>query len=318
MAKFSLVPYAIRVKEKGTNKYLSLGNISNLDLANILDGYLKQIPNSLSDSDHSSIIKTGSCSLQGRVLNGTIKGGDYGYTAELSNTETGRTSYQRQVTDAELIPYYFLMELPSTANKGIVVLQKFKQSGVKEAFFKNFRDYFNSKLGADYTLELDPIVPKELVREYLKGGRILKIRLIKQGFPRDTFDVNSDEHPEDKEVTSELVFSAKRGGSLPDKLLNIFTPDKIAQFLESENKSVGSMVEIKHFDFNTIKLQVRIGKSTRTIDVSDTDRLRFSLDISNDVQEGSDGHPSFDSIDLLAKKFLKDLSSSVLGGEIDG
>ena len=234
MAKFSLVPYAIRVKEKGTNKYLSLGNISNLDLANILDGYLKQIPNSLSDSDHSSIIKTGSCSLQGRVLNGTIKGGDYGYTAELSNTETGRTSYQRQVTDAELIPYYFLMELPSTANKGIVVLQKFKQSGVKEAFFKNFRDYFNSKLGADYTLELDPIVPKELVREYLKGGRILKIRLIKQGFPRDTFDVNSDEHPEDKEVTSELVFSAKRGGSLPDKLLNIFRLEKLSNFIWSE------------------------------------------------------------------------------------
>jgi hypothetical protein len=312
MARFSLVPYTIRVKEKRTKTYLPLGDIDRLDLIDIIDSYLRTISNSASDLDDTSVIQAGKYNLGNRVLNGIIKGGHAGYTADLIDTQTDALSYQRKISDAELIPYYFLMKLPINADKGIVIFQKFDQSGIKEIFFEGFHGYFKMKLGDDYTLELYPLVPKDLIREYLKG-RIVKVRLIKQRFPRDISDVRFDAIAEDDDFSSELIYSAKRNASLPKRILDKIFPNGIDKFLESDDKPVGSMVEVENFEFNKIKLKVRVGKSYRTIDMSDTDKLRYSQDISDEVEKDSDGHPKLNSIDSLAKEFLGNLADSVWG-----
>ncbi|MHC5935484.1 hypothetical protein [Nostoc sp.] len=79
--------------------------------------------------------------------------------------------------DAELIPYYFLIRLPSKVDRGIIILQRFNNIGIKTLFFDNFAQYFKTKISEEYLLDINPLVPKSLIKEYI-NGRLIKLRLI--------------------------------------------------------------------------------------------------------------------------------------------
>ena len=211
----------------------------------------------------------------------------------------------------EMLP----IKIPTNADLGIIIFQKIGNLGVKELFFKDFSDYFKKKI-IDYTLEIDPLIPTDLVKRYLTN-RIVKIRLIKFGYPRDISDIDLSGLPDEEEGESEFILKAKRNGQLPAQIIQQLRSG-VDKFLGSSELSVGSILEIKDFQADNVKVEVRVGDSYRTVDLSNSDRLKFSEDISGRVViDPTKGHPQFDSIHLLAESFLADCATAIWGGNIN-
>ena len=324
MAKFALAPYSIRVKERRTtDKYVPLSNIptqgslSGVDLLDLIHHYFDRILSKRPHSpDEDYVLKVDQVNLHKRVVNGRLKCGHREYSSELVDTKTGNTDYHRTMLHAEIVPYYFLIGILPKANKGIIILQKFNRSWIKDVFLDSLYKYFKLTFGEEYTLEMTPLVPRDLIREYIKG-RITKIRLIKQELPRDPFDVDSSSYPDDCEFDGEeeYVLKARRNGDFPKLILNRFSQG-IEKFLSSENEPIGSIIEYKSFEFDNVKVEVQIGGHYTTIDISHLDRMRYSEDISG-IEIDTDGHPKFGIIDDRAKEFLQNLALGMFGSKFD-
>lgn len=321
MSGFSLVPYTIRLRDRLNDKDVLPGNAKNWgsDLLKILDEYLESIipvlPLDPSDRE-KKVIRRQSHTLEARTIQGILTAGEYGYEASLVDVEEDTISYTRQMNDAELIPYYFLFRLPTNTLTGIAIFQKFGNLGVKDLFFKDFNELLRSRFGGQFSLEMDALIPTDLVRRYL-DNRIVKIRLIRYGYPREISDVNIDDIPEEEIGESEFILKAKKKGSIPEKILSTLRSG-VETFLGSSDAPVGSILAISNFQADNVKVEVRIGKSYRTINLSNVDRLKFSEDITEKVKiDHTSGHPEFDSIDELAKTFLKDCSEATWGGELN-
>jgi len=318
MSRFSLAPYTIRVKDRATNQYIQLGSKAKtgFDVLKMLHHYLENaIPSLPLEPNDDHVIRGESFNLNNRSISGILRAGGYGYSSSLLDVEADTISYERQLKDAELLPYYFLARVPTTTESGILIFQKIGNLGVKDLFFKDFNDYFKKNLN-EYTLEVDPLIPTDLVKQYL-NNRIVKIRLIKFGYPRDIADIDLSGLPNEEEGESEFILKARRNGEFPQQIIQKLR-NGIDKFLGSSEFPVGSILEIKDFQADNMKVEVRIGESYRTVDLSNADRLKFSDDISGKVViDPTKGHPQFDSIHALAESFIADCATAVWGGNLD-
>ena len=147
MTRFSLSSYTIRVKNEAKKSYERIDNLNGgTDLFNILNDYLSNRKANLAhDRKHKKLLGVDKIISKDRLLNGIIETGDYGYESNLKNIDLGSISHKRKINEAEMLPFYYLMHLPKNNDEGIVILQRFKQFGIRKHLLDDFRDYFTSK-----------------------------------------------------------------------------------------------------------------------------------------------------------------------------
>lgn len=317
MPSLYLVPYTIRVKDVINNREVKPGDSSDwgADLLEILKTYIENhIPSLPFDPEDKSkkTIRYESQSQDGRTLSGILKAGEYGIEADLLDVENDETSYTRQTLDAELIPYFFMVKIPTNTPSGIFIFQRLGNRGFKDIFERDLNNHINGKFANQYRIEINPLVPREMVRRYL-ANRIVKIRLIKYSFPPEVSDVDLSGIPEEEQGEAEFTLKARRNQDFPESLLGSFR-DSVDRFLGEEDVSVGSILEIKDFEADNVKVEVKIGSSYRTIDLSNVDKLKFSEDVTDKVKLNHDtGHPDFDELKAVAEEFLSDCAQSIWG-----
>ena len=318
MTSLYLVPYSIRMRDTTNDKYIKLGDKQEWgsDFLEILHSYLEQEMPSLSfdpEAKAKKTIRSESFSREGRTVIGMLKAGEYGFESDLHDVEVDQTRYTRQTIDAELIPYFFLAKIPINTTNGIAIFQRLGNRGFKDVFEKDLNNYIAGKYSSQYRIEVTPLLPRDMVKRYLEN-RIVKIRLIKHSFPKEVSDVDLSGIPDEEQGEAEFILKASRDRSFPEKLLNKFRDD-IDAFLGEGNSPVGSILEIKDFQADNVKIEVRVGNSYRTIDLSNIDKLRFSEDITDKVKLNPDsGHPEFEDLKKIATEFL-DVCAEALWGE---
>lgn len=336
MAIFSLVPYSIRLRKKGeVNSYLKLGKEQNEQTVDVL-GFIKEyientVPNfkDLSDKintagpdlEHivtdSKIITTGLIAKESKIISGIFRIGEHGYSAPLVNISTGELSYNKAVDEAELIPYYFLIKAIPTSDIGIVILQSFNNIGIKGVFFNGLQNSFKSRY-PELTLEMNPFVPGSTVQEYL-SNRIVEIKLVKHGYPTDMMDVSMDALPGEEvlEGTSEVIIKPPIRKDFPHQFIDQFRK-RVDTFLDVDDENVENIIEVQNFSYDTAKIKVKHGEGYRTVDLGQTEKLKYSEELDGRVKiDTSTGHPSFSSIDELGKAFLTETATSIWGSNRD-
>ena len=306
MARFSLSSYSLRIKDKRTRSYVRLDNFSeNLDSLNIFHNYLNSLQNNPShDSQSKNFMRISSLNLSDsdRTFCGILEKGDYGYASTLIDVDDGSTSYERQIDDAELLPFYFLGSIPMGSDNGVILLQRFKQLGVKR-FFRDYLDEHLKNEHSNFSIEFNPLIPEQVVRQNLSQGRITKVRFIKSEITSDIADAyDRNGGAIEDEGYLEFTVHAKRSGEIP--ILN-----KILDYLGG-NRELNQIIEIPYFEYENVKVEVEINKNKRTIDLSDLSKIRAYYDIDG-VQLSEEGHPAFDSINQKARSLLRDLSETM-------
>lgn len=307
--KFSLSSYTIRIEHKPDKKqnngsqalpYLLLDNfVDGADLFDVFKEYLESLKSApLFDQDQKTSLRVSTLNVQNRIISGVIESGPCGITSKLIDIETNHLKYQRRLTDAEIMPFYFLISIPKHKNEGILFLERISNYGIRKILGNCFGKHFSKKYSSFYVV-LNPLVLDRVVQQILYDGIIKKLRFVKYEIPTDRFD-GVDEGHQEIFGNVELIISANR---IP--VLN-----RIKQLFNG-NLTVKNLFELRdvNFEYDTIKVEVDINGSRRVINLGDWQKVRNYIDISNRIKLDSDGHPNFDSIEHEALELYKYLSS---------
>ncbi len=304
MARYSLAPYTIRIKDKKSDKYVHIDNISGgEDFLYVMNNYLSNRKNSVGhQQSQKKILRIRHFTLQNRIFSGIIETGEYGYETELFDANSEKTTYKRHINEAEMLPFYLLMYLPQNADEGILILQRFKQYGIRTNFERDINEYVKTRFSS-LELQINPLVTSQLINEYLRHGRVLKLRFIRFSFPSDIANAYDTQDHKEEEGYTELVISAKRRGRIPI----------IGRILEVINgkRQLNELIEIKDFKYEKVKIEIDINGNKRTIDLSDINKIRPYIDITQNIKLGDNGHPLFNSIDAISRELLRDLINQI-------
>ena len=290
--------------DKSTGQNLSLGDSSTRhDLIASFTQYLQDRKADCSiDDRRQKLLRVLQYERQTWLVNGIVETGEYGYNADLIDVDTATVSYQRTGTDAEMMPFYFLAHLPSHLDEGVILLQRRSNFGIRTTFLKDFAEYFE-KSNQGVKVVVNPLVPPHLVNEYLQNGRLTKIRLIRYGLPSDLADAYDAGGHVENEGTAEIVFLPRRGWGLP--LMN-----RIRDVLAGK-REIREMVELTDHKYDNVKVEIDVGGSKKTLDLSNVMKMRAYVDITSAVSIKDDGHPEFSSIDTEAQALLNSLLSEL-------
>jgi len=303
MSAIFLSSYTVRLIDRGSGQMCPIGNFfQGADLLTTFNQYLASLRANLShDSEAHKLLSVLRYSTGGRNISGIVETGDYGYESTLYDVQSQSIAHHRTVNEAEMLPFYFIVQLPQNEDEGILLLQRFGQFGIKSTFCDNFIDYFESYY-PQIALLIYPLVPLDLITEYLTNGRVTKVRFIKFSIPSDMADFIEHGHDEEGGQV-EYVIKARRNGRIPivDRLLN----------LVQRRGEVRSFYEIRDFEYDNIKVEVDINGRRRIIDLSHLERLSTYYDITENIEIGANGHPVFESIHEVAAGLLNDLSTSI-------
>ena len=193
------------------------------------------------------------------------------------------------------MPFYFLANLPAKRDEGVLILQRRSQYGIRDVLFRDFArhlKFVDSKVQA----EINPLVPQQLIDQYLQGGRLTKVRFIRFAIPSDVTDAFDAGGHVEEDGRVELVISARRNRSIP-----LLGP---IRDVVTHKRRVNEMIELRDFDYDNVKVELEIGGSRRTLDLSNITKLRANYDITRELKVGTNGHPVFASIDAIAKDLM--------------
>jgi hypothetical protein len=305
--KFFLSSYTIRVEGKTDNDqeqapkapYLTLDCFTNgTDLLDVLLNYLtalKDMP--IKDDQERNIISVSELTAKERRISGVIQSGLYGIQSKLIDIDTNNVVHERTTNQAEILPFYFLIDIPKGRNEGILILSRIGTYGIKTILSKFMEKHFLTNY-SDFSILLKPLVPDQVVKQILFEGRIKKLRFIKYQIPTDVID-GFDEGHEEISKNLEMSISASR---LPivGRLKGLFDGSRM----------VKNLFEIQDygFDYDTIKVEVEMGGSNRIVNLGNWEKVRNYVNITDRVTLGNNGYPAFPSIESLALELNRSLS----------
>lgn len=303
MPTISLAPYSLRLRPRYHKDYLCLHSFRHgHDLYDEMTAYFTDRRSTVSHNEQDQrLLKIERLVCEGRRLCGIVQTGNYGMESELYNVDQDTIVFHAGVHDANLLPFYFCVAIPQTVDEALVALQRTDQYGIKKVLSRDFTSYFKDRF-PDLIVEMNPLVPDQLIQGYLGKGRITKVRFIKRAIPSDVASLYGKWH-EEQDVSIELRVTAKRRGTL--RLL----PDvraRIPAILKGAS-SPAQFAELRPFEPDNVKIELELGGRSRTVNLGNPKFFRSTFDVTQSVMFGEGGHPEFESIDAEARDLISDL-----------
>lgn len=314
MSTFALAAYVIRVRGKdGKDDYRPLQSFDGKhDLLDVVFRLFARMKAFTRNEKKKAALQIARLNRNNRTLTGILETGAYGFESNLKDAETGTLVHRRGVKEADMLPFYYRFYLPTNEDRGIVLLQRFKLFGVRSLIWSNLLQDFATSF-PDYVLEMAPLMPEEVARELTRDGRVRRIRLLRYGLPRaieDQVDGKIDKNPGE----TELSITVGRGKSFPQQLM-----DDLSAMLRGEREpgafSMGALVD--NFEYDRLKLEFDAKAMVRTVDLKDIGKIRAHFPIDDDIEVTPGGHPTYQSLDAVAKDILVSLGRRVLGDSVD-
>ena len=220
------------------------------------------------------------------AITGVVKTGEYGVEAEIVNMKTGETTHTKTAEEAEVLPFAFYIAVaPLNTSRGIIIFQTEGRYGMKTAFETRMKKFIREKFNG-WGFSLGNIMPREYVERYLVKGFLKELRMIKYSISRDVSERNGIKDNDEKCYEERIIHSPL--GFL-DK-----GAEKIREVMRGQ-RALCDVVEIPGFNYDCIKLNFRLGKSAKTINLGNLDCLVVTEDITE--QAGvKKGHPDIETL----------------------
>ena len=314
---FSVGAYIMRVVENGTGAIQQLDDFgpAHTDVFDVMSDYFDSRSSQHShDPARQSLMTVTQTALSGdRSLHGIISSGYYGLASDLYDIDEKEISHHRSTREAELRDFVFRVWLPTARNKGIAILQRIRQSGIKTTLQRDLRDYFSTYFSA-FRIVLEPLLPEQIVDEYINNGKIKKVSFTKYGRHEDILDDYTAEDDVEEQGRLELTVHARRDSEVffAGLLREVFR-NRIHDLQHPID--VSSLISLKYFEPDEVTVKVKLGDRQRTINLNDFRKgLRAYFDIGEDVELGAEGYPTFESIDTFCRELIDDLADKIYPG----
>jgi hypothetical protein len=299
----SLASYTIRVREKRDSIYRNLGAFDGThSFYDFVERFMHDLEHAHSHNELSmSLQRARNVKSDGESIWGLLEAGDYGYTSELVKVRTLESSYSRTTDDAELIPFYVLLDAPANTDKGILIVQRYGSRGVYTEFTNALRQSFEAKHG-EYILDIRRHVPAAII-ESLRKGQVKTIQLTSYQLSSDIADKIRWKGNKNNVGSVQITIKAQRNKSL-------IRPDWLDRMMKTES-ALNEIPESAADIAQTVRVAVTYNGKQRFVDFEAQDRIAPYLDVSDDVKIGRDGHPMFNSIHEVCTALLFDLAHEI-------
>jgi hypothetical protein len=274
------------------------------DLFDTIIGFFQEMTTPLKDNGLSKTISLMQDQLnidvQNRYISGFFEAGEFGMNSKIINVETGNAEFLKTKLHSDLRPFYFLIFLPKNKNVGCIILHRYGKTGVATIFKKIFK-YLLKLKHPEFMVEIQTLLSKEFVQNYLEKGKINQVCLKKYNLPSDICETLGIQRYEKQNIQLELRIKTKDTlGGITNKLQR-FIQDPNTKFFE------GSLFSQLGLDSSSVSITSMYNNSTRTIDLSGLNDATPFYDVDDRVKRDYGNHPIFSSIDTEAKKLLLEL-----------
>ena len=302
--KICLAAYTLRIRTRRSMEYLALGELPGGDdfytVFNRFVAALREEPSH--DGVDKRLISVKTSTAYGRRSRCQIETGEYGYESDLLDVAKRERTHRRKKGEAEMLPFYMLADIPVQGATGIVILQRLGVFGIRKTLVIALRKYLDEQ-GYDLCVEMNPLVSAEIARQYAEEGAVKGIRFISRKIPPDLSERLQFLDAKEVYGTMELVLKPPKGSRY-----SIRKP--ILAALLKKTKSVSDLIELPgDFRYDTVKIEVDRGGEKKVMDLADLQRVRSTLNITDEVRLGSDGHPLYESIDEVARTYLDEVTA---------
>ncbi|HET6483368.1 MAG TPA: hypothetical protein VFG35_25475 [Actinoplanes sp.] len=200
------------------------------------------------------------------------------------------------MNDAELLPLRNIFAVPINSPTGLFITERVGIRGLKSTLVSAIQRSF-SYTYPDYLIDVNALAPEEAVKSSLEEGELKGIRLVRYGIPRDLEERYYLAAHEKEIGTVEVVLKPERGLS--------FSKRRLEQALESDEKA--GLLEWRGVEYHDIKLEVKVGKQTRTLTVTKDKAPRVTFPIADDAEVDAGGRPTDVALYSLAMRTAQDL-----------
>jgi hypothetical protein len=309
MKQIQLAIYTIRVAPKSKSKYKDSKepylNLDSFDTGEDVFWFLVRVVEILKkrpfkDPLNKTLISLSNVDLddKNRIISGMIDSGIYGQASKIMDSNTLKFVYDKEVEQADLLPFFFLASIPKGKNEGILILSRVGRNGVRRILEKMLARLFRA-VHPGFRISLNPLIDSRIIKKIINGGILQRIRFIKFQIPHDKIDGLDGGHQEIP-IDAEFSFSAKRLPVLY-RVLSAFNP----------GQDVRKLFEVKEMDeYDLLKIEVKSGKSVKTINLGDPSKVRNYIDISDhpELVRNAKENPTFKSIYDIAIQELNEHS----------
>lgn len=208
---------------------------------------------------------------------------------------TLKAAFRRSPQDAELIPFYFYLELPGHRSVGFLIVQRHGLHGPYEPLRRALIEHFQQAL-PEMKLEFARLVPMSVINRVTQG-KLTSIRITTYHIPPEVtnkfhLDANTTET-----ANYVVTFKAKRGHAL-----------SLPGWARGRRRAL--LAELPS-EFDPTRTRVDLGYTyagkTRTVNIADLEAMAPYFDITAQVEMSSNGHPVFDSVHELALSHAEEL-----------
>lgn len=302
MKQIGATIYGIDVKDSNHNQYEMHTIYENSFIDIMYNEAIKELNKFVTDKKgevvftYSDLNKETIKNEQGQelydVLYMRVKTGEYGIESEIVDSETGEVSYNKKVSDADVMPFGCCIMIPSGKHtSGVIVFQSIGRYGISTVMKKKLDGYIKN-VDNNLRLAMGTIVPKIYMDRFFKDGILKSVRMIRYGIPDDA----SDKYGVDrgvKTIVEERIIRKPRGF-----LIN--KADALKDCL-SGKKRYDEVVQIDDFEIDDLRLEFSMGKRVKTISLKNIENVIATEDITKNVILDN-GHPEFNSLCMAMKE----------------
>lgn len=222
---------------------------------------------------------------EGNSVRGTIWVGDYGFSNDIIDTDTGDVTYKKKAGEAGPEPFYFHLVLPPKETRGILCLQQLGNVGAKSILDAAMVSTFSAAF-PDYRMHVKNLSLADELEEHLKNGEIEEVTAEKHEIPADLADKLSG-----KKVVRQGTVSF----TVKPKDPGFFKRSGLLAYARGEG-TIRDVIDVGDIEFDEVTATANVRGSTKKLILSRPDRLGMSFDITEEVETGANGYPTVDSL----------------------
>ena len=295
MATVGLTIYSFKLSNPFKPQEYDLGNVKGKEITSYIYEYFKNNAKKYVDEEkQEKVFKTeeaylGTASVGKdnyfNYLHTVIKSGSYGIESEIVNPQEGTVSHKKLENEAEVMPFAFSIFTVKGKSTGILVVQSIGIYGIttllKDKLNDIIRDYVDSNIKILYLNTM----PREYLSALMDSKEIKSIKLFKYLNKADKSD-RTGLIPYDCRFIEEIYHYPKAlKKEEKKKLLDCF----------SNRYDINNLIGIENAEYDNMKLEFKVGNSTKTVTYSGFANLTVTEDISDKVDIVG-GHPTLQSL----------------------
>lgn len=318
MAKVIIVGYTIKVFDEVNKRYEPLKNFggNNSNLEKELFDFLNNRQGSTKIEKHGQMRTIfygdlGNYNKIQDIIKCKAYVGSYGDRYDIVDVSQRKIDYSLKEDDSYGFPLNFLFKIEDlnskTPDTGIIVFEKYKNHGAKGLFQEQFSKYLKQKF-PDYTIEIEPIVPEEVIN-YIRNGNFKETILRSHQIPSDI--ANSFESGEDIRRKAKVELKITNLGikrKLKDMILDKMTKNKL-----SELSSIisGNLIPSEEISF-LIELN---GNEKRILIKEEGETMTPGIDVTGQVRDKEGTSVNFGRLFQVQYKYLLEIEEKLNSGK---